>query len=219
MRSLVLAVLLVFTGTAVGAEGDQVRLFSEFNAGVGYEQVSREAGMRDATGLGLPNVSLSRPDQAFAGSSVWTQLFAFRNGRLTDVMLVADFDLDLYNAAVQTLTAAKFNLVYVESNERTADCIALLKALPFEEASGFIDALENEALRGGFIGLSFIDEGSMEAVVPGYDPQGFPSQLAGLLPPKTRAVHLTASVLSDEPFIRIVFSAPVYTAGLLKKDN
>lgn len=219
MRVMLLVLVAVVAGTLAGAGEEHVRLFKELSSGMSYDEVSRLPGMQPETSAEHPNVRLSRQSEQFAGFE-WREHLAFRNDRLTDVILMTDYRSDVYGAVLQVF-AAGFSLMHVQSLEQVADCFLLLKTNPIEDVSKFIDKFESDATAAGFIQITYLDTASFEEVIPDYDVQGSSSQIAQLLPSNARVAVFTASRLrdgDDQPFLRVIFSTPVYTAKLLKKD-
>lgn len=218
MRRMLCAVLFVLACAAVCTAGEQVRLFKEFNAGMRYQEVAAQSGVAPESNPDAPEIRLARKDVEFAGGK-WLQLFAFRDDYLTEVVLVADYHPDLYASVLETLGAG-FSLLRIGSESGSYDSFSMLKTNPLEEVMAFIDNFEKESIRSGYLEVGYLDTDSFEAVIPEYDIERPFSQLAQLLPVNCRLSSLTVLTRRDieEPYLRIMFSAPAYTAKLLQKD-
>lgn len=219
MRKTVLTIMFALVSAMVSAGDGPVRLFSELSAGMPYDEVRQLPGVQIESELDIPNVRLVRRDVDFAGGK-WTQLFSFRNDRLTDIILLSDYDPERYVAVLGALQAG-FSLMRVTSDQGSVDCITVLKTNPLEEVAAFIDQFEAQATKDGYIEIAYLDTAAFESVIPDYDIEQPSSQLAKLLPVETRAVTFTSlnRKLGDDPYLRVIFSTPAFTARMLQKER
>jgi len=210
------AVVFVISMNAIFA-GEQIRLYKEFTSGMTYSEVKNKPNVLDATELGIPAVRLYREVEKFAGQD-WGQLFGFHDDKLTDVSLVSSV-IEQYPSAVLTLGNSGFSLAHMESATQELDCILLKMTEPQEVFYQAIVAFEEEALNNNHLELLYIDDSTLEKIVPSLTGKESSSQILAMLPDATRTVAVVVTVLENsEPVITLSFSTPKHAMSMLTED-
>ena len=212
----VVAIVVISSG-AVHA-GERIRIYKEFTTGMTYEEIRNEPGILDAAELGIPAVRLYREAEKFGGLD-WAQLFSFHDNKLTDVSLVS-LDIQQYQQAAITIANSGFSLVHMQSAARELDCVALYLTETQDAVLRAVDEFEREALDSDHLMLIYVDDPSLQKIIPRLTGDESPSQVLALFPANTRSATVVISALEDpeNPFLTLTFSTPLYALSLLRED-
>jgi hypothetical protein len=107
----------------------------------------------------------------------------------------------------------------MESATQELDCILLKMTEPQEVFYQAIVAFEEEALNNNHLELLYIDDSTLEKIVPSLTGKESSSQILAMLPDATRTVAVVVTVLENsEPVITLSFSTPKHAMSMLTED-
>jgi hypothetical protein len=224
---LILAAAWVNFGSSFSAEPN-IRLFKEFTLGMRYQTVRKMPGITDKNpadpDLPITDDVLYRADVEFAGFK-WLQVLAFDNYKaLAAVELVSGMSEDnIYPRTAMTIVNSGFTLASIgksETEDEAYDFIEDIVANGIAAAEKNMARHEQEALDGGYIELYYIDDESLQKMMPRYRVGMSDMEGLQLLPSSARVVLVVASEGGEDqnPWISVTFTAPKALLVNLKED-